>query len=790
MMHIRRLLLVLSFMVLGVPNSWSQKTITWLHPTTEYGNIYFDGFFNIAMDITKVVMKPNETALYATIRQRSDVPNLGLFQFSKKAYLLAEGKQYPVVAADGITFDRFHQTDKDGTLDIVFHFRPLPKTTRSFDFISYKDGVRIEGIKPAEERWKELFPSYWRDDKTGEWKIAFFGKEQCAIYDNKIWQMHAEANPATGEADITLTREGERLNVRVGKNKKGKRTMQIGAQKMTLSMITRRFMPDYPRKETRTDFADFGEKSDTVVINGWLKDMPEKMKDKKTFEIVHTDFITDKQLTTKATLDSLGRFSIRMPLSRSCEMYLDWIRCFIRMPFEPGKTYFLLYDFKEGRRFFMGDDVRVQNELLRFPLEWCDPGMKEYKDFDAFLHTIDSLIKTKHAAIDQLCLQHPTLSTRFRQFSKDNFTAQAACQVGNARFEFGGNRWPERGRRYATENFWKKMGHHYALHSDWRSFIQSYVHDYINGTIHISINTLDHIEEFASNDEELEILKKAKTALTQTDERITAAKDKEEMERIAKEIDKEREELGKKMNAIIKSPRGNEVIQQKYFIAKLHQTLHVLDSIGTAPLVKNAIICKMAYDEIEQYHKPLLPSTMDSLAAWTNHSPALKGISEKNDYYTALANRQSDKLVLKVNTEVEGMKEGAEILSKLTEPYRGRYILLDVWGTWCGPCKEALAHSAEQYERLSKYNLQYLYLANNSPMDTWELIIKEHNVTGENVAHFNLPREQQEAIETYLQVTAYPTYKLIDPKGRVLDVKINPRNLDHTEELLRLLMGN
>ena len=48
---------------------------------------------------------------------------------------------------------------------MAFHFPPLPKGTRAFDFIE-GDGpgaFQIKGIKPVEERWLQLFPSYWRD---------------------------------------------------------------------------------------------------------------------------------------------------------------------------------------------------------------------------------------------------------------------------------------------------------------------------------------------------------------------------------------------------------------------------------------------------------------------------------------------------------------------------------------------------------------------------------------------------------------------------------------------------
>ena len=221
----------------------------------------------------------------------------------------------------------------------------------------------------------------------------------------------------------------------------------------------------------------------------------------------------------------------------------------------------------------------------------------------------------------------------------------------------------------------------------------------------------------------------------------------------------------------------------------MRRKIHVLDSIGTDSFIKTVLLCGDAYKRIDYTRKPLHQEIMDSLVLWTGNSSVLQGIREKNEFYTALAKRFLDQLVLKTGSEVEGLQEGKEILSKLTEPYRGRFILLDIWGTWCGPCKDALSHSQEEYQRLAKYDIQYMYLANHSPKDTWENVIKEYNVTGDNVVHFNLPPEQQQAIERYLKVSAFPTYKVIDPEGRVLDVKVDPRNLDSTEKLFQMLTG-
>lgn len=790
-MRTQHLWLALIFMALGIWKGQAQKIQIWDHPITEYGNVYFDGFFNIALDITKVELKEDETAVYATIRQRSDYPDMDQFQFSKDTYLLADSKRYPVVSAEGIEFDKFRQTEKNGRLDVVFHFRPLPKNTRSFDFIE-GDGqgaFQIKGIKPVEERWKELFPSYWRDEQTGEWVIAFLGNQ--AIYDNKVWDMEAELRHRGKEAEITLTHEGETIKVQVGKNRNGRRTMRMGKQKRTLSMITGRFMPDYPEKDMRTDFVDLGYKTDTVTFMGWLKDLPETQKGKKQVRVSYTDFVTDKRVEHMAQLDSLGRFSIKIPLTSSHEFFFDWDLCYLRTVFEPGKTYFLLYDFKEGRRLFMGDDVRLQNELLKYPLEWFNVRMERGDDLDEFLDATDSTLKAKYASLDTLCLQHPTLSTRFSQFSKDNMAAQASFELGQARFHTPTHCLSPRARQYGYEHFWKNMSRPYALHRDWRDFIYDYADDMVeeSSAVTYSFDVWDFIEEIVSNAEELDILKNYKLWMEESNARLASVESAEEKKRLMEQNEKEGEERFKKVISILNSPRAKEVIGRKMFVEDMRRKIHVLDSIGTDSFIKTVLLCEDVYKRIDYTRKPLHQEIMDSLVLWTGNSPVLQGIREKNEFYTALANRKLDQLVLKTGSEVEGLQEGKEILSKLTEPYRGRFILLDIWGTWCGPCKDALSHSQEEYQRLAKYDLQYMYLANHSPKDTWENVIKEYNVTGSNVVHFNLPPEQQQAIERYLEVSSFPTYKVIDPEGRVLDVKVDPRNLESTEKLFQLLTG-
>lgn len=104
---------------------------------------------------------------------------------------------------------------------------------------------------------------------------------------------------------------------------------------------------------------------DSVTIIGWLNDMPEEAwkRNGREFEVSIKNIFNDENTDAYAPMDSLGRFTLKMPLLNTSQAFLDWGRTTKSTVLEPGKTYFLLNDFMMGQVLWMGDDVRVQNEL-------------------------------------------------------------------------------------------------------------------------------------------------------------------------------------------------------------------------------------------------------------------------------------------------------------------------------------------------------------------------------------------------------------------------------------------
>ena len=259
---------------------------------------------------------------------------------------------------------------------------------------------------------------------------------------------------------------------------------------------------------------------------------------------------------------------------------------------------------------------------------------------------------------------------------------------------------------------------------------------------------------------------------------------------------------GDKIQAMIDDFNGNETAQKVYRLFErigepfqkematfsLRDDLAVLDSLGCDSLLYDIYIARNLYRALDISRQPLSPALLAFAEQQVKMPGFLDVVKALNDKYVAIQNMDISKLtILKSNDDVANMSDGEKILRKIIEPYKGKIILLDIWGTWCGPCKEMLSHSQEEYERLKDFDLVYLYLANRSDDEAWKNVIKEYQVIGDNVVHYNLPADQQTAVEHYLNVYGWPTYKLFDRNGNLLDVNADPHDLDALARLLEKL---
>lgn len=631
-----------------------------------------------------------------------------------------------------------------------------------------------------------LTTSCWRNERTGDWEIGFF--EDCAVYRSKFWDYkRREVNAKTGEADLVLTCGDEDLAIHVGKYRKGTRTMRIGGRKFVCSRLTTKHLPPYPTRDSRTEFVNNGYRMDTVTVSGWMRDILEEYRNDRTLSFMVPDIFTNDASTTKVIMDEQGRFTARVPILNTCEVQIRRPGYFGIMVLEPGKEYFMLDEGYGRRRYFMGDDVRMQNELVGNELDWEHPSHGTVDDYDRMTASIDSTLRLYDSKVDSLCDSH-SLSERYRTYVRDAGLWTQAMMLGQSRFEASGYHLPANALKYARDKFWTRVADPITLHPEIQTFLSDYLDEVISDEgISLPFKMRDHLTEIAANEQDMDILSRWETASAQGRARMEAATTDEERQRIKKEDEAISAEFGPDITRILNSPRARSVFDGYWQIARMPVVAHQLDSIGAIPIVKDAHLCNRVYSQIDHSCQYTMPKVIDTLRTYVGNAVGIETIESRNDYYRALEERTFDTQVLRSSDSLQGISEGEALLKKILEQFKGKIVLLDIWGTWCGPCKEALSHSTEEYARLNKYDIAYVYLAKDSPTAAWENVIKEYNVSGDNVAHYNLPKEQQEAIEQYLGVDHWPTYKLFDRNGNMLNVHVDARNLDRLERQVMLI---
>ncbi|WP_286332293.1 thioredoxin family protein [Duncaniella freteri] len=745
--------------------------------------------------IDTVELSPDNTLL----RMRIKFPKGESIRIARNTYLETDGQQYPITGAAVIDIDKWFRMPESGEINVQLSFAPLPCSTENFNFIE-PGGWKIFGIRDKDSRPSGIVNTYWRDDASGDWIIGI--GENVAVYDNRFWEIK-QLKEKKGSYAITLSDGSENIDIKMGRDKNGMRKVNVnGGKTARWSVIAGDALPDYPMADGRKGFKDNGYTAgDSVTIIGWFKDMPEDAwKNGRQVEIAYNDIMSDEEQSFHANMDSLGRFKIRFPILNSSQIFLDWVRIPVTIPVEPDETYLFLYDFSTGHKLFMGNDVRLQNELTAHPVEWAEQIETERKGIDAFelLGKFDNMRKHHHKKFSQQLEHHPTLSERYREYAKKSYDIMLATDMMQKRFIMPEWKFPKEYYVY-VDSIWKNRLPPYTIIRDFVYLMDNY----LDQPKRTNFSYLDIIKNAPLDlrDRFIELERKGVIQLTDQDHENLKkyVANAETLYNHLKDnsINPDSAEWDEALTRHNTSEFNSNVISELYsrFEAPLkelqitdllRQPLAIADSIGCDRTVRDFYLTSICLNELEHTYVPFQKERLKFIMNELSLPIAKKRVMEANDKCIALMNRNIDNsLSIKPSSDFENMSDGEKIFSKIIEPYRGKIILTDIWGIWCGPCVQALKNSKEEFERLKPYDIIYLYLANNSREDGWKNIIKENDLIGDNIVHYNLPDDQQKAIESYLGVHSYPTYRLIDQEGNIINLNVDPRNLDTIENIIK-----
>ena len=99
------------------------------------------------------------------------------------------------------------------------------------------------------------------------------------------------------------------------------------------------------------------------------------------------------------------------------------------------------------------------------------------------------------------------------------------------------------------------------------------------------------------------------------------------------------------------------------------------------------------------------------------------------------------------------------------QSFQGCYVLLDFWGHWCGPCMKAMPKLKQLQAQYGQHvALVGIAMEHAGDKHQWQQAIRESGANWTQLSELNADKG---VIEQY-NVTAFPTYILLDKQGKVL----------------------
>lgn len=112
---------------------------------------------------------------------------------------------------------------------------------------------------------------------------------------------------------------------------------------------------------------------------------------------------------------------------------------------------------------------------------------------------------------------------------------------------------------------------------------------------------------------------------------------------------------------------------------------------------------------------------------------------------------------------------------------KGNLVYIDVWATWCGPCREEIPHLQKLEKMFKDMKIKFVSISTDKNKEAWKKMVKEEKLGG-----IQLHTGDDESFVNAFRINGIPRFILLDQEGRIMEANMSRPSDEKTIQYLAM----